>query len=91
MAKGATAVEEAASLIGGNLRTLEAEVSSMYTGWNSRAQKAFHTVHISWQEQQQKLQTALTEMHGALVSTNQTYLSQEEQQSAVFNGIAGQL
>ena len=91
MAKGATAVEEAATLIGGHLRTLETEVNSMYGGWSSRAQRAFSTVHISWQEQQQKLQRALTEMHAALVSTNQTYLAQEEQQSAAFNGIAGQL
>jgi len=91
MAKGATAVEEAAGLINGHLRTLDTEVTSMYGGWNSRAQRAFSTVHVNWAQQQQKLQTALTEMHAALISTNQTYVAQEEQQSQSFGHIAGQL
>ncbi len=91
MAKGATAVEEAATQISGHLRTLDAEVQSMFGGWSGRAQKSFATVHMNWVEQQTKLQTALTEMHSALVSTNQTYLQQEEEQSSQFSNIAGQL
>jgi WXG100 family type VII secretion target len=91
MAKGATAVEEAATLIGGHLKTLDSEVQTMFGGWNSRASKAFATVHMNWTEQQTKLQTALVDMHTALVSTNQTYQAQEEQESSAFGNIAGQL
>jgi WXG100 family type VII secretion target len=91
MAKGATAVEEAATQITGHLRTLDTEVTTMYGGWQSRAQKSFQTLHLNWVQQQEKLQTALTQMHAALVSTNQTYVAQEDQQSAAFGKIAGQL
>ena len=91
MAKGATAVEEAAGLISGHLNTLDTEVTTMFGGWDSRARKAFAQVHVNWAQQQQKLQTALTEMHAALISTNQTYVAQEEQQAGAFGNIAGQL
>lgn len=91
MVKGASAVEEASTLIAGQLKTLDAEVQSMFGGWNSRAQKSFATLHVSWVEQQQKLQTALVDMHSALVSTNQTYVAQEETEAGAFSHIAGQL
>jgi WXG100 family type VII secretion target len=91
MAKGAAAVGEATALIDGQVKTLNAEVESMFGGWSSQAQRSFANLHTSWVAQQQKLLTALGDMHTALVSTQQTYTAQEEQQSGAFSHIAGQL
>jgi WXG100 family type VII secretion target len=91
MAKGAQAVEEATSLITGHVRTLDSEVSTMFGGWSSQAQRSFANLHTNWVGQQQKLLTALQDMHAALVSTGATYASQEEQQAGAFGNIAGQL
>jgi len=91
MAKGAAAVDEASTLIDGHVKTLNSEVESMFGGWSSQAQQAFANLHTSWVEQQAKLLTSLRDMHSALVTTGQTYTTQEEQQSGAFSHIAGQL
>jgi WXG100 family type VII secretion target len=91
MAKGAAAVEEASTLIDGHMKTLNSEVESMFGGWSSQAHRSFATLHTNWVEQQQKLLTALRDMHTALVSTGQTYSTQEEQQAGAFSHISGQL
>lgn len=91
MARGATAVEEATSLIDGHVKTLNSEVESMFGGWSSQAQLAFANLHTSWVEQQQVLLNSLRDMHTALVSTGQTYSNQEESQAGAFSHIAGQL
>jgi WXG100 family type VII secretion target len=91
MAKGAAAVEEATTLIDGHVKALNAEVESMFGGWSSQAQRSFANLHSNWVAQQQKLLTALRDMHTALVSTGQTYASQEEQQAGAFSHISGQL
>lgn len=91
MAKGAAAVEEATTLIDGHVKTLNSEVETMFGGWSSDAQRSFANLHASWVTQQQKLLTALADMHTALVATGQTYANQEQQQASVFGNIAGQL
>lgn len=91
MAKGAAAVEEATTLIDGHVKTLDSEVSAMFGGWNSQAQRSFANLHTNWTTQQNKLLTALRDMHTALVSTGQTYQAQEEQQAGSFDHISGQL
>lgn len=91
MAKGAGAVEEATTLIDGHVKALNAEVESMFGGWSSQAQRSFAGLHSNWVAQQQKLLTALRDMHSALVSTQQTYAAQEEQEASAFGNIAGQL
>jgi WXG100 family type VII secretion target len=91
MAKGAAAVEDASTLIDGQVKTLNSEVEQMFGGWSSQAQRSFATLHANWVEQQQKLLTALRDMHTALVSTGRTYATQEEQQSGDFSHIAGQI
>lgn len=91
MTRGAAAVEEASALIDGHVKTLNSEVESMFGGWSSQAQLAFANLHTNWVEQQQRLLTSLRDMHAALVTTGQTYVAQEEQQSGAFSNIAGQL
>ncbi|MFI7589854.1 WXG100 family type VII secretion target [Spongisporangium articulatum] len=91
MAKGAQAVDDASVQIDGHLKKLDAEVQTMFGGWSSDAQRSFATLHANWVAQQNKLTTALRDMHTALVSTANTYAQQEEQQSSAFNHIAGQL
>ncbi len=91
MAKGAASVEEASTLIDGHVKTLNSEVETMFGGWSSQAQRSFANLHANWVEQQQKLLTALRDMHTALVSTGHTYAAQEEQEAGAFGHIAGQL
>jgi len=91
MVKGAQAVDEATRMIKQHMTQLDSEVQTMFGGWQSQAAKTFGNLHASWIEQQQKLQTALADMHNALVSTRQTYAGQEEEQTSQFNNIAGQL
>lgn len=91
MAKGAGAVDEASTQIKQHLQTLDSEIQTMFGGWNSDAQRSFGNLHARWVAQQQKLLTALQEMHGALVQTRQTYAAQEESQTSQFDNIAGQL
>jgi WXG100 family type VII secretion target len=91
MVKGASAVEEASTLIDGHVKTLNSEVESMFGGWAGQAQASFATLHANWVEQQAKLLGALREMHSALVSTGATYARQEEEQSGAFSHIAGAL
>jgi len=91
MTKGASAIDEASTTIDGQLKKLDSEVQTMFSGWSSEGQRSFSQLHLNWTQQQTKLLTALREMHTALVSTGKTYQAQEEQQSGAFNNIAGQL
>jgi WXG100 family type VII secretion target len=91
MARGASAVEEASTLIDGHVKKLNSEIESMFGGWSSQAQRSFANLHANWVAQQQKLITALRDMQAALVSTGQTYERQEEQEAGAFGHIAGQL
>jgi WXG100 family type VII secretion target len=91
MAKGAQAVDSATEQINGHLQRLDTEVQTMFGGWKGNAQRAFGDLHANWVGQQQKLQTALRDMHEALVKTGQTYNAQEENQAGAFTNIAGQL
>jgi WXG100 family type VII secretion target len=91
MTKGAQAVDEASTQLRQHMQTLDSEIQTMFGGWNSGAQRTFGNVHANWTAQQQKLLTALQDMHGALVQTKQTYSAQEESQTSQFDNIAGQL
>jgi WXG100 family type VII secretion target len=92
MAKGATAVDEAAGQITTIIQTLNRQVDDMFSpGWAGRAQLSFHNLRQAWVDQQTKLQTALVDMHSALVATNTSYLAQEEHGVAAFNQIQGAL
>ncbi|HVQ93662.1 MAG TPA: WXG100 family type VII secretion target [Mycobacteriales bacterium] len=91
MAKGAAAVDEAGTLVRQHMQTLDSEIQTMFGGWTSGAQRSLGNLHANWVAQQQKLLTALQEMHGALVQTKQTYAAQEESQTSQFDSIAGQL
>jgi len=91
MARGAQAVETAATAITQQLRTLDSSVETMFSGWNSAAQRSFAGLHAAWAEQQLKLNTALEQMHAALVQTSQAYATQEDQQSAAFGKITNEL
>ncbi len=91
MAKGASAVEEATTLIHGHLGTLQQHVDTMMGHWRGNASRSFGNAHAAFAEQGQKLNAALKAMHEALVQTARTYQTQEEEHSSSFNSIAGQL
>jgi WXG100 family type VII secretion target len=91
MRRGASALEDASVLIDGHIKTLNSEVEALTGGWRGQAQTAFVNLHANWTEAQTRLLTALRDMHTALVSTGQTYTSQEQNQAGAFSNIAGQL
>lgn len=91
MAKGASAVAEAAERIKGHMQQLNTEVETMMSGWSSEASRSFTALHENWIAQQNKLQNALQGMHEALMQTQNTYSQQETNQSSQFSNIAAQL
>jgi WXG100 family type VII secretion target len=91
MGRGASAVDEASTQINQHMQTLDSEIQTMFGGWQSGAARSFGNLHTNWVAQQQKLVSALQEMHSALVQTSQTYSAQEESQTSQFDNIAGQL
>lgn len=91
MAQGAAKVEEASSQIQGLIGSLSSEVDTMMGGWRGEAATAFTQVHESFQQQANKINNALRQMHEALQSTHRTYGSQESNQSQSLSGLAGQI
>lgn len=91
MAQGATKVDEAANQIQGHIGNLRSEVETMMGGWRGEAAGAFVQVHDAFEQQANKINTALRQMHEALVSTHRTYGSQESDQSQTLTGLAGQI
>lgn len=91
MRKGADAVDEAAGHIKTHLGTLQQHVDHIMSKWSGNAARSFGGAHGLFHEQGQKLQSALANMHTALVQTAKTYQATEEQGSGQFSNIAGQL
>ena len=91
MAQGAAKVDEATTQIQGHIQALRSEVETMMGGWRGEAASAFTQVHNSFEEQANKINGALRQMHEALLSTNRTYSNQESSQSQTLSGLAGQI
>ena len=91
MAQGAAKVEEASTQIHGLIGSLSSEVDTMMGGWRGEAASAFTQVHEAFQQQANKINNALRQMHEALQTTHRTYGSQESNQSQTLTGLAGQI
>lgn len=91
MAAGAVKVDEAAGAVQGHITALRGEVEQMLAGWQSDASGAFATLHQNFEAEANKINTALRNMHEALVSTHATYNANEEQQTSAITGMAGQI
>jgi len=91
MQQGATKVDNAAGQIQGHIQALRSEVETMLGGWKGEAAGAFVQVHDSFEQQANKINNALRQMHEALVSTHRTYATQESDQTSTLTGLAGQI
>jgi WXG100 family type VII secretion target len=91
MASGAAKVDEAAGQIQGIIGALRGEVETMMGGWRGDAASAFIGVHESFESQANRINSALRQMHEALVATNSTYTNQETTQTQTLTGLAGQI
>lgn len=91
MAQGANKVDEAATQIQGHVSNLRSEVETMMGGWKGDAASSFVQVHEAFEQQANKINNALRQMHSALVSTHQTYGTQESNQTQTLSGLAGQI
>ena len=91
MRAGANAVELAQQTIIGHISTLRGEVEQMMGGWRGEAATAFSNVHISFEENANRINAALARMHEALVSTHSTYGTQEADQSQTFTNLNSQI
>lgn len=91
MAQGAARVDEATSQIQGHISNLRSEVETMMGGWRGEAANAFVQVHDAFEQQANKINSALRQMHEALVSTHRTYGTQESNQTQTLSGLAGQI
>ncbi|GAB2463493.1 WXG100 family type VII secretion target [Jatrophihabitans fulvus] len=91
MQAGAAKVDDAAQQIQGHISALRSEVESMMGGWKGQASTAFVGVHDAFEQQANKINTALRQMHEALVSTRNTYGTQETNETSSMTGLAGQI
>jgi WXG100 family type VII secretion target len=91
MAQGAIKVDDAATQIQGHISNLRCEVETMMGGWKGEAASAFVQVHDGFEQQANKINNALRQMHEALVSTHRTYGTQESNQTQTLSGLAGQI
>lgn len=91
MVRGAQAVQDAHDKIKGLLGQLQGDVEAMRGGWKGTASNSFGNAHEMFNQQGQKLNGALDNMHQALVATGQAYAQSEEEGSSSFSNIASQL
>jgi ESAT-6 family protein len=91
MAQGANKVDDASTQIQGHIGNLRSEVETMMGGWRGEAASTFVSVHDAFEQQANKINNALRQMHAALLSTHQTYGTQESNQTQTLSGLAGQI
>jgi WXG100 family type VII secretion target len=91
MQQGAAKVDDAANQIQGHLQNLRSEIETMMGGWKGEAANSFMTVHAAFDEQANKINNALRQMHESLLATHATYATQESDQSSALSGLAGQI
>jgi WXG100 family type VII secretion target len=91
MQQGAAKVDDAASQIQGHLQNLRSEIETMMGGWKGEAANSFMQVHVAFDEQANKINNALRQMHESLLATHGVYSTQESDQSSTLSGLAGQI
>jgi ESAT-6 family protein len=91
MQAGASAVQEAQQAITGHIDTLRSEVEQMLGGWHGEAASALTNVHSSFEENVNRINSALARMHEALVATHQTDRTRGPDQSQTFTNMHSQI
>lgn len=91
MRQGAIKVEDATAQIQSLLTQLRGGVDAMMGGWRGTASSAFAQVHEGFELQAKRINSALADIHTALVATGRTYEQQESSQTESFSGLAGQI
>jgi WXG100 family type VII secretion target len=91
MQAGANAVQEAQQAITGHIGTLRKEVEQMLGGWHGQAASALTNAHNSFEENVNRINSALARMHEALVATHQAHGTQEPDQSQTFTNMNSQV
>jgi WXG100 family type VII secretion target len=91
MAQGAAKVDDASNQIQGHINNLRSEVETMMGGWRGEAAGAFVQVHDAFEQQANKINNALRQMHEALLATHRTYGAREADQTQSLSGLAGQI
>ena len=91
MQQGAARVDEATNQIQGHIGNLRSEVETMMGGWRGEAASSFVQVHDAFEQQANKINNALRQMHESLLATHRTYGTQETDQTQTFSGLAGQI
>jgi len=91
MQQGAAKVDEASNQIQGHIGNLRSEVETMMGGWRGEAASSFVQVHDAFEQQANKINNALRQMHESLLATHRTYGTQETEQTQTFSGLAGQI
>lgn len=91
MRQGAVKVEDATVNIQTLLGQLRGSIDVMMGGWRGEASTQFVRVHEAFEGQAKKINTALADIHQALVATGSTYATQESSQTESLSGLAGQI
>ncbi len=87
MAKAAQNIDEAASTIKGLQTSLHGHKSAVLSGWQGTAASAFDGVFQSFDEDMNKVLTALNGMHEKLVHNRTQYEAAEQQQTDAAKAI----
>jgi WXG100 family type VII secretion target len=87
MAKAAGDIDEAASTIKGLQTSLQGHKAAVLSGWQGNAASAFDQVFQSFDEDMNKVLTALNGMHESLVKNRTQYESAEQQQTDAAKAI----
>jgi len=91
LTRGATFVQSAKSDLEGQLGTLRGQLEGIGSAWQGGASTAFQTTMTRWNEDARKIISALDEFEANLRSSDQTYSSTDDAQSATFNKFQGRL
>ncbi|MBW8485256.1 WXG100 family type VII secretion target [Actinomadura sp. PM05-2] len=87
MAQAATRIQDSAGIVKGLQSNLEGHKSSLMSGWAGNASVSFDRVFNEFQQDMNKVRTALEGMHEKLVHTKVQYESTEEEQTEAVNKI----
>jgi len=91
MAQAAQKLEDAVGTTRGIRTQLQGHKAELLSNWSGNAARAFDRVFEQFDQDFQRVLTAMEGMHGKLVQTRTTYERTEEEQSATVNKVAGLL
>lgn len=73
------------------LKSLMAKIEPLSSSWKGASQVSFMQLQQRWQDNAQKLNTALIDISEALSRSKATYQASDEAQASNFGGISGAL